>query len=153
MNLKKIGVVFAAGAVLAACQTDETDTGETEVDQIEETEDTNGEDLDTQEDEAALDEDPDEAVISDEDMAPVSDEDLDNAEAVDDLSQYEEFEQQDVFVPEDYDAYLVSEEGGRRIFVFTEDGEQVFKSIYVTPDNQLQIIDLVNDELLMNDPI
>lgn len=153
MNLKRLSLILAAGAVLSACQTDEADTNDVDSDQIEETEDANGEDLDTQEDEAALDEEPDEAVIAEEDMEPVSDEELENAEAIGDLTQYEEFEEQDVFVPEDYVAYLVSEEGGRRIFVFTEDDEQVFKTIFVMPDNQLQVIDLVNDELLMNDPI
>lgn len=154
MNFKKLGFLLAAGAVLSACQTDETETNDTDTEQMEETDDVNGEeDIDTQEDEAALEEDPDEAVVSDEDMAPVSDEELETAEAIGDLTQYEEFEEQDVFVPEDYVAYLVSEEGGRRIFVFTEDDEQVFKTIYVMPDNQLQVIDLVNDELLMNDPI
>lgn len=153
MKLKKIGFLLASGAVLAACQTEEAETNDIDPEEVQETEDVNGEDLDTQEDEAALEDEADEAVVSDEDMEPVSDEELENAEAVDDLTQYEEFEEQDIFVPEDYDAYLVSEEGGRRIFVFTEDDEQIFKTIYVMPDNQLQIIDLVNDELLMNDPI
>lgn len=153
MHLKKLGFLLAAGAVLTACQTDEAETNDMDTEDVQETEDVNGEDLDTQEDEAALEDEVDEAVVSDEDMAPVSDEELDNAEAVDDLSQYEEFDEQDVFVPEDYDAHLVSEEGGRRIFVFTQEDEQVFKTIYVMPDNQLQVIDLINDELLMNDPI
>lgn len=153
MNLKKLGILLAAGAVLSACQTDETETNDIDTEEVQDTEDVNGEDLDTQEDEAALEDGADEAVVSDEDMAPVSDEELENAEAIGDLTQYEEFEEQDVFVPEDYVAYLVSEEGGRRVFVFTENDEQVFKTIYVMPDNQLQVIDLVNDELLMNDPI
>lgn len=153
MNLKKLGTLLAAGAVLSACQTDETETNDIDTEEVQDTEDVNGEDLDTQEDEAALEDEADEAVVSDEDMAPVSDEELENAEAIGDLTQYEEFEEQDVFVPEDYVAYLVSEEGGRRVFVFTENDEQVFKTIYVMPDNQLQVIDLVNDELLMNDPI
>lgn len=149
MNIKKLLALLAAASTLAACQTDDTDPAGNDVGEVDDTD----EDIDTQEEEAELDEDPAEVVVSDEELAPVSDEELDNAEPVDDLSQYEEFQEQDVFTPEDYDAYLISDEGGVREIIFTEDDEQVFKSIFIIEDNNLRVIDLINSEVLINDPI
>lgn len=54
MLLKKLSFILASVAMLSPCQTD--DTAETELDEVEETQHTEEEDLDTQEDEAALDE-------------------------------------------------------------------------------------------------
>ncbi|PRY75175.1 hypothetical protein [Alkalibacterium olivapovliticus] len=150
MDIKKLIALLAATSTLAACQTDDTtDPAVTDGDETEET----GEDIDTQEEEAELDDDPSEVVVSDEELEPVSDEDLENAEPIEDLDQYEEFEEQDVFSPEDYDAYLISDEGGVREIIFVEEEEQVFKSIFIMEDNNLRVIDLINSEVLINDPI
>jgi len=149
MDIKKLIALLTATSTLAACQTDDTtDPAVTDGDETEET----GEDIDTQE-EAELDDDPSEVVVSDEELEPVSDEDLENAEPIEDLDQYEEFEEQDVFSPEDYDAYLISDEGGVREIIFVEEEEQVFKSIFIMEDNNLRVIDLINSEVLINDPI
>lgn len=153
MGFKKISFILATGAVLTACQTDEADTSDVETEEVEEMEDTESEDLDTQEDEAALDDEVDEAVVADEDLQPVSDEELDSADNVVDLTQYEEFSNQDVFVPENYDAYLITDNPGNRVFIFSDDNQQAFKTIFIKNDNRLKVIDLINNELLMNDPI
>lgn len=146
MNVKKLIAILAATSTLAACQTDDTTAPEPATDETDE-------EIETHVDEDDLDDEPSEVVVSDEDMEPVSDDELANAEPIDDLSQYEEFEEQEVFNPEEYDAYLISDEGGIREIIFTEDSEQVFKSIFVIEDNILRVIDLVNSELLINDPI
>ncbi|MCC5894637.1 MAG: hypothetical protein JJU16_04180 [Alkalibacterium sp.] len=157
MDIKKLLALLVASSTLAACQTNDTDTDSGE-DDLEDTEeigevDDTDEDIDTQEEEAELDDDPSEAVVSEEDLQPVSDEELDSAEPIDDLSQYEEFNEQNVFNPEQYDAYLVTDNGGNRVIIFVEDSEQVFKSIFVKEDNRLKVIDLTENELLINDPI
>lgn len=151
MNLIKGLALLAAASTLAACQTDETDApvnGVDEIDGVGEVEETE-EDIETYEE----DDDPADAIVTDQELEPVSDEELDNAELIDDLSQYEEFEEQDVLNLDEYDAYLLSDEGGRREIIFTENDEQIFKSIFIIEDNNLRIIDLMNAEVLINDPI
>lgn len=146
MNIKKLVALLAVSSTLAACQTDDTDVPEPEM------EDTD-EEIDTQEEEAELDDDPAEFVVSDEELEPYDEDQIDAAEPIDDLSQYEEFEGQDAFDPDQFDAYLVLDEGGRREIIFMEDDEQVFKSIYIEEDNNLRIIDLPNSEVILNAPI
>ncbi|SFC15072.1 hypothetical protein SAMN04488102_103229 [Alkalibacterium subtropicum] len=138
MNKRKLIVLFMAALTLGACTT-EDDPGETEG-------------LDPIEEEAAIEDEPNEAIITEEDLAPVSDEELEQAELVENLDEYEEFAEQDGFDPNDYDAYLVSE-GTRRVFVFMEGDVQIFKTIYVEEDNSLEIIDVANEQVIQNSPI
>lgn len=139
MNKKKLIVLFMAAATLGACTTEE-DPGETEA-------------LDPIEEEAALEEEPDESMVTDEELAPVSDNEFEEAEIIDDLEQYQEFEEQDVFDPAGYDAYLITDNGSTRVILFTDGEEQVYKSIFIEEDNRLKIIDLKNNELLLNSPL
>lgn len=138
MNKSKLITLFLATATLAACTTEE-DPGVTES-------------LDPIEEEAALEDEPNEGIVTDEDLMPVSDAELEQAEMIDNLDDYEEFSAQDAFDPSDYDAYLVSE-GTRRVFVFLEDDVQIFKTIYIEEDNSLEIIDIPNEEVIQNSPI
>lgn len=139
MNKKKLLVLFMAAATLGACTTEE-DPGETEA-------------LDPIEEEAALEEEPDEAVVTEEELAPVSDSDMEAAEMIEDIEQYEEFEDQDVFDPTGYDARLITDNGSTRVILFSEGEEQMFKSIFIEEESRLKIIDLKNNELLLNSPL
>lgn len=139
MIKRKIAVLFLAAATLASCTTDDG-MGETET-------------LDPIEEEAAVEVEPDESMVTDEELAPVSDEEFQQAEPIDDIDQYEEFGEQDVFDPTGYDAYLITDNGATRVILFNDGEEQFFKSIYIEGDNRLKIIDLQNNELLLNSPL
>lgn len=117
------------------------------------TEDPDPEDPIVEEQDAIEDEEPGEAIVTDEEMEPVSDDELEQAEVIDDLSQYEEFVDQDVFVPDDLEARLISDDSTSRVIVFLEDGEQVFKSTFMKEESRLRVVDFIDNELLMNDPI
>lgn len=160
MKIKLLLPAMAASLALAACDTSNNE--ELDDDGLEDTEqpaeetiddDQEEEEIDSQEDEAALDNAPDEDMVTDEELELVADEELETAEPIDDLSQYEEFAEQDVFTPDHFDAYLLSDEGGVRDILFMEDSQQLFRSIYTYEDNNLRIIDLINQELILNDPI
>ncbi|GEK91374.1 hypothetical protein [Alkalibacterium kapii] len=139
MKNKKIIVLFLTALTLAGC-TDESDPGETEA-------------LDPIEEEAAVEEEPNETVVTEEELAPVSEEEKNQAEVIDDIDTYEEFKTQDVFEPTDYDAHLITDNSNTRVILFSEGEEQVYKSIFIKEDNRLKIIDLQNDQLLINSPL
>lgn len=139
MKKGKLILLFMAAATLGACTTEE-DPGEAEA-------------LDPIEEEAAIEEEPNEGMVTEEELAPVSESEMDEAESIDNIDQYEEFEEQDVFDPTGYDAYLITDNGSTRVILFTDGDEQVFKSIFTEEDNRLKIIDLQNNELLLNSPL
>ena len=78
---------------------------------------------------------------------------LENSEAIDSLENYQEFWSQDYFNPEDFQIHLSTDNPGTRIFIFHEDSEQYYKTIFIKDEKRLKIIDLVNDKLLMNEII
>lgn len=137
MYKRKLITVLFAAATLAACDTNDTEDADL---------------TEPVEEEELIDEEANEAIVTDEDLSPVSEAQLEEAELVENLDEYEEFAEQDVFDPNDYDAYLVSE-GARRVFVFLEGDVQIFKTIYVEEDNSLEIIDVANEEVIQNSPI
>ncbi|SHE96765.1 hypothetical protein SAMN02745249_01529 [Atopostipes suicloacalis DSM 15692] len=163
-KMSKLLIASSLSLVLAACgntdsgdedltpetdQTEDTETAE-DTDTVEETEDTeeseeNESDTDSEE---ASDED-----VSDDDMASADEEELESAENVSDHEEYEELSAQDFFNPDDYTSHLVVDNPGKRIFVFEDDGQQAYKTIYIKKTNRLKIIDLKNDGLLMNEII
>ncbi|WP_225743571.1 hypothetical protein [Marinilactibacillus sp. Marseille-P9653] len=138
---KMIGLLLSV-SLLGACNAGDTD---------EATEDTTL----TQEEEAAVDDETQvtDAAATEEEMAPVDDEDLEDAEMISDLSDYEEFADQDTFDPSQLDAYLITDNPGTRVILFTEGDEQMFKSIYIKEDNRFKVVDLVENELLINAPL
>lgn len=144
MRLKLPLAILLASLTLGACATEEeTPTEPTDQETT----------IDTLEDQAADDDDPADAVVTDEQLAPVSEDELEAAESIDNLDDYEEFNEQDTFNPEGLDAHLVSDDETERVIVFTENGEQAFKSIFVKEDNRLLLINLLDQEVLQNDPI
>src|SRR5699024_7868688 len=127
-------------------QTEDTETAE-DTDTVEETEESEENESDTDSEEAS-DED-----VSEDDMASADEEELESAENVSDHEEYEELSAQDFFNPDDYTSHLVVDNPGKRIFVFEDDGQQAYKTIYIKKANRLKIIDLKNDDLLMNEII
>lgn len=111
------------------------------------------EDTLSQEEEAAVEEEVSDAGATDEELAPVNSESLDESEIISDITQYKEFEEQDVFDPSQFDAYLVEDSYGVRIIVFVEEGTQRFKSIFTKEDNRFKVIDLETEEVLLDAPI
>lgn len=138
---KMIGLLFSI-SLLGACNAGDTDEA-------------NEETTLTQEEEAAGDDETQvtEAAATEEEMAPVDDEDLEDAEMISDLSEYEEFENQNTFDPSQLDAYLITDNPGTRVVLFTDGDEQMFKSIYIKEDNRFKVVDLVENELLINAPL
>ena len=165
-KMSKLLIASSLSLVLAACgntdsgdedltpDTDQTeDTESTEdTDTAEETEDEDTTESDENESDADSEEASDEDV-SEEDMASADEEELESAEKVSDHEEYEELSAQDFFNPDDYTSHLVVDNPGKRIFVFEDNGQQAYKTIYIKKANRLKIIDLKNDDLLMNEII
>lgn len=134
--MKKILSLFLATALLGAC-----------------TEGDSGSETITTEEEAAVEEEVSDTVATDQEMAPASDSELEDAEVITDLSDYEEFKDQDVFDPTQFETYAVEDNTAVRVIIFLEDDEQVYKTIYIKEDNRFKVIDLRENELLLNTPI
>lgn len=134
--MKKILSLFLATALLGAC-----------------TEGDSGSETITTEEEAAVEEEVSDTVATDQEMAPASDSELEDAEVITDLSDYEEFKDQDVFDPTQFVTYAVEDNTAVRVIIFLEDDEQVYKTIYIKEDNRFKVIDLRENELLLNTPI
>ncbi|SFK25362.1 hypothetical protein SAMN04488569_101821 [Marinilactibacillus piezotolerans] len=134
--MKKILSLFLATALLGAC-----------------TEGDSGSETITTEEEAAVEEEVSDTVATDQEMAPASDSELEDAEVITDLSDYEEFKDQDVFDPTQFETYAVEDNTAVRVIIFLEDDEQVSKTIYIKEDNRFKVIDLRENELLLNTPI
>lgn len=88
-----------------------------------------------------------------EDLADIDDADLEGAEQVSEYADYEELAAQDIFDPADYEGHLVSDNPGNRIFLFSKDGQQSYKTIYIKHDNRLKVIDLQADRMVFNERI
>lgn len=136
--MKKIISLLFAAALLGACSPDNS-----------------ADDTITQKEEAAIEEEEEvsETAATDEELAPVSESDLAQAELITDLSNYEEFEEQNAFDPSQFDTYLVEDSAAMRIISFLEDDEQVYKTIFIKEDNRFKVIDLKTEELLSNTPL
>lgn len=91
--------------------------------------------------------------VNEDDMAGVSEEELEETETVSDHENYEELAAQGYFDPVEYNSRLITDNPGTRIFIFENEGQQAYKTIFVKRANRLKVIDLVNDELLMNEII
>ena len=83
----------------------------------------------------------------------VIDEELEQSESVSEFSSYEELSQQDFFEPENFEAHLVTDNPGNRIFIFRDGNQQAYKTVFIKDTHRLKVIDIANDELLMNERI
>lgn len=81
----------------------------------------------------------------------VSKEELNEAEVIDDLTEYSETTAiQETIDLTELTGYVISDNPGTRILIFTNEGKQVYKSIFVKDEKQLKVIDLKKNEVVMN---
>lgn len=88
-----------------------------------------------------------------EDFEQVTNSEIQAADTPTDYSVYPELSAQDIFQPEEYTGYLVTDNPGTRIFIFSQDDIQTYKVIFVKNRPRLKVIDLINNELIMNQSI
>ena len=94
------------------------------------------------------------AIVSSEDSVEesVSKEELNEAEVIDDLTEYPET----MAIQETIDltkltGYVISDNPGTRILIFTNEEKQMYKSIFVKGEKQLKVIDLEQNEVLIDE--
>lgn len=94
------------------------------------------------------------AIVSSEDAVEesVSKEELNEAEVIDDLTEYPETTAiQETIELTELTGYIVSDNPGTRILIFTNEEKQVYKSILVKDEKQLKVIDLEQNEVLIDE--
>ena len=94
------------------------------------------------------------AIVSSEDAVEesVSKEELNEAEVIDDLTEYPETTAiQETIDLTELTGYIVSDNPGTRILIFTNEEKQVYKSIFVKDEKQLKVIDLEQNEVLIDE--
>lgn len=88
-----------------------------------------------------------------EDFESVPEEELNDAEVIE-QSDYPEFNAlQEEIALETLESYLITDNPGTRVVVFVENGEQVYKSIYIKPENRLKLVDLKANELKIDEEV
>ncbi|SFQ41692.1 hypothetical protein SAMN04488506_1904 [Desemzia incerta] len=96
------------------------------------------------------------AIVSSEDAVEesVSKEELNEAEVIDDLTEYPETTAiQETIELTELTGYIVSDNPGTRILIFTNEEKQVYKSILVKDEKQLKVIDLEQNEVLIDETV
>ena len=96
------------------------------------------------------------AIVSSEDAVEesVSKEELNEAEVIDDLTEYPETTAiQETIELTELTGYIVSDNPGTRILIFTNEEKQVYKSIFVKDEKQLKVIDLEQNEVLIDETV
>lgn len=96
------------------------------------------------------------AAVSSEDAVEesVSKEELNEAEVIDDLTEYPEITAiQETIDLTELTGYVISDNPGTRILIFTNEEKQVYKSILVKDEKQLKVIDLEQNEVLIDETV
>lgn len=89
-----------------------------------------------------------------EDMAPVSEEAAANAEEATDLSQYEELTYaKDKVDLSKYESRILNDNQGKRVMLFSDGNQQVYKTVYVKHKQWLKVIDLQANDVVINESI
>ena len=145
--MKKLSLLFIASFTLAACAAENNSDSSEAVESMETIESevsSAPESVETSEHSSQ------ESETASEDLEGVTEEELANAESVSEYDSYEELVYQDVFNPEQYQGSIVTDNQGKRIFLFSDGQNQIYKTIYIKHDNRLKIIDLQEDDLVYN---
>ena len=145
--MKKLSLLFIASFTLAACAAENNSDSSEAVESMETIESevsSAPESVETSEHSSQ------ESETASEDLEAVTEEELANAESVSEYDSYEELVYQDVFNPEQYQGSIVTDNQGKRIFLFSDGQNQIYKTIYIKHDNRLKIIDLQKDDLVYN---
>lgn len=142
--MKKISLLFIASFALAACAAENNSSSSESVETIESEVSSAPESVETSEHSSQ------ESETASEDLGGVTEEELANAESVSEYDSYEELVYQDIFNPEQYQGSILTDNQGKRIFLFSDGQNQIYKTIYIKHDNRLKIIDLQKDDLVYN---
>ncbi|HJB24089.1 MAG TPA: hypothetical protein H9946_08040 [Candidatus Jeotgalibaca pullicola] len=142
--MKKISLLFIASLALAACAAESNSGSSESVETIESEVSSAPESVETSEHSSQ------ESETASEDLGGVTEEELANAESVSEYDSYEELVYQDIFNPEQYQGSILTDNQGKRIFLFSDGQNQIYKTIYIKHDNRLKIIDLQKDDLVYN---
>ena len=128
--------LFMSGALLLACATP-----------------TENENLPEESQETESAENIEEEEANAEAMTPATEDEIEQAESVSEFSNYEEIEYQDIFNPDEYEAHLITDNPGTRVFIFRDGEQQAYKTIYIKSENRLKLINIANNEMLLNEVI
>lgn len=96
------------------------------------------------------------AIVSSEEAVEesVSKEELNEAEVIDDLTEYPETTAiQETIDLTELTGHIISDNPGTRILIFTNEEKQVYKSIFVKDEKQLKVIDLEQNEVLIDETV
>lgn len=96
------------------------------------------------------------AIVSSEDAVEesVSKEELNEAEMIDDLTEYPETTAtQETIDLTELTGYVISDNPGTRILIFTNENKQVYKSIFVKDENHLKVVDLEQNDLVIDETV
>lgn len=87
-------------------------------------------------------------------MDGTSDEELDSAEVIEELTDYPETVTiQETINLTNLTGYVISDNPGTRILIFTNEGKQVYKSIFVKDEERLKVIDLEQNDLVIDETV
>ena len=145
--MKKLSLLFIASFTLAACAAENNSDSSEAVESMETIE---SEVSSAPESVEASEHSSQESETASEDLEGVTEEELANAESVSEYDSYEELVYQDIFNPEQYQGSILTDNQGKRIFLFSDGQNQIYKTIYIKHDNRLKIIDLQKDDLVYN---
>ena len=167
--MKKYGFLLAA-LFLVGCSTEKTDeveapapassesssVMESSVKESSESEQSSIEDSSMDSSESASVESSESADDADDadDEAEVTEQDLIGAETVSEASDYPELK----YAQEKVDfsglkGYIVADNPNKRVIIFKDDQEQVYKTIFIKRNNYLKVVNLEGDGLVLNESI
>lgn len=94
------------------------------------------------------------AIVSSEEAVEesVSKEELNETEVIDDLTEYPETTViQETIDLTELTGHIISDNPGTRILIFTNEENQVYKSIFVKDEKQLKVVDLEQNDLVIDE--
>ena len=165
-SMKKYGFLLAA-LFLVGCSTEKTDeveapapassesssVMESSVKESSESEQSSVEDSSMASSESAAVESSESADDAD-DEAEVTEQDLIGAETVSEASEYPELKYAQKKVDfSGLKGYIVADNPNKRVIIFKDDQEQVYKTIFIKRNNYLKVINLEGDGLVLNESI
>ncbi|MDN6627088.1 MAG: hypothetical protein L0K82_07725 [Pisciglobus halotolerans] len=157
--MKKYGFLLAA-LFLVGCSTEKTDEAEapapasSEASSMMESSAAESSESDKNSSESASIESSESANEDANDDTEATEQDLIGAETVSDASDYPELEYAQKKVDfSGLDGYIVADNPNKRVVIFKDNQEQVYKTIFIKRNNYLKVINLGGEGLILNESI
>lgn len=84
----------------------------------------------------------------------ISEEELDSTEVIEELTDYPETERiQETIDLTNLTGYVISDNPGTRIFIFANEGKQLYKSIFVKDKDRLKVVDLEQNNVVIDETV